>query len=139
MRIAIPTDDNTHIAGHTGRAGAVAIFKIQNGAVTQLEIRENTFTGHHQHGHEHGHGGHDDCDHGQHGHGGGQSHGALIEALRDCQVMIARGMGPRLVNDLESCGIQVVFTAETELQRAAEKFAQGQLPNQPDQSTCHRT
>jgi len=134
MRIAIPTDDNTHIAGHTGRAGAVAIFEIQNGTVTQLEIRENTFTGHHQHGR----GGHNDCDHGSHGHGSGHSHNALIEAIRDCEVMIARGMSPRLVNDLEQCGIQVVFTAETELQRAAEKFAQGQLPSQPDQSTCHR-
>ena len=135
MRIAIPTDDSVHIAGHTGRAGAVAIFEIQDGTVTQLEIRQNTFTGHHQHGHAD----HEECGHGSHGNGGGHSHNALIEALRDCEVMIARGMGPRLVNDLECCGIQVVFTAETELQRAAERFAQGQLPSEPDQSTCHRT
>jgi len=133
MRIAIPTDDNTCLANHTGRASALAIFDINEGTASLLEIRTNTFTAHGRHGH-----GNDEWEHRAHGHAGGHSHDGLIGALNDCKAMIARGMGPRLVNDLERCGIQVVFTAETDLQRAAQRFAQGDLANDPQSSTCDR-
>ncbi|MBU0509083.1 hypothetical protein KKH27_09645 [bacterium] len=134
MRIAIPTDDNTSLAGHTGRARGLAIFDVHEGTATLKEIRPNTFTAH---GH-HGHAG-EECGHGSHGHGAPHSHDGLIGALDDCNAMIARGMGPRLVNDLERCGIQVIFTAETDLQSAANRFVEGNLTSDPRSSTCHRT
>lgn len=118
MRIAVATDDGTHIAAHTGRCAGFAIFDEANGDVVSVEVRPNTFTGHargqcggesHAEGHSH------------------HSHGSLLDALGDCAVLISHGMGPRLYQDLQAHGIGAVICRETEAQTAARKFARGEL------------
>ncbi len=46
MRIAIPTDDGTIVAGHTGRCRTFTIYDILDGEAKHIEIRGNTFTAH---------------------------------------------------------------------------------------------
>ncbi len=124
MRIAIPSDDGSNLAVHTGRAGGFIIYDIQEGKADKVEYRTNRYTGHAM---------------GLHGqkHGAGQqhSHNPLMDALSDCQAMLAHGMGPRLVNDLASRGIQVVFCRENDAAEAAERFALGTLATS-DESSC---
>jgi len=126
MRIAIPSDDGTCIAAHTGRAGGFIIFEINNGQVQRLEYRTNSYTAyargecnqdnqgqpHHHHGHE-----------------------SLLDALHDCQIMISRGMGPRLVADLANRGMQVIFCDRDAAEEAAKLCAQGVLKS-TGQSCC---
>ncbi len=128
MRIAIPSDDGVNIASHTGRTRGFVIYDIEDSKARRLEYRENRYTAHARGEHEN----HTDHAHRHH------SHDPLMEALADCQAMIARGMGPRLIRDLESKNIQVVFCSETNAEEAAVKYAAGHLED-TGKSTCdHR-
>jgi predicted Fe-Mo cluster-binding NifX family protein len=64
------------------------------------------------------------------------SHRGLLDGLQDCQMMVARGMGPRLVQDLQQHGIEVFFSMENDVQKAAEAFAKGALRANPRGSCC---
>jgi predicted Fe-Mo cluster-binding NifX family protein len=129
MRIAIPSDDGTTIASHTGRAAGFVIFDLTDKQVHRLEYRTNTYTAHAQ----------GLCNE-SHSHSGShhQSHDGLLAALHDCNIMLAHGMGPRLVNDLASRNIQVIFCQEYRTDDASQKFANGQLLTK-NESSCHRS
>jgi predicted Fe-Mo cluster-binding NifX family protein len=134
MRIAVPTDDERQIAPHTGRCRGFAIYSVDGDRLEKLEYR--AFESAH---HSQAHVGHDagNCSHGQHD-GGGHSHHGLVETVRDCDVFLAMGMGPRLVNDLQAQGIKIMFTLERDVAKAVGAFAQGQLVENPQGSACHR-
>ena len=127
MRIAVPTDDQNSISAHTGRCAGFLIYSIEGNQAKREEYRENT-AGHHNH---HSHGEHAEAHH-HHDHRG------MIELLRDCDTVIAVGMGPRLISDLEAEGIKVIFTHETDAAKAADALAQGQLIKDQAQSRCCR-
>jgi predicted Fe-Mo cluster-binding NifX family protein len=123
MRIAIPSDDEITIAGHTGRTRGFVIYDLAEGAASRIEYRENSYTQHAQgnctsespsQGHQ---------PHHQHNH----SHDGLLGALNDCQVMIAHGMGPRLVADLASRNIRVIFCDDAKIEDAVNKLVAGSL------------
>lgn len=126
MRIAIPSDDGVNMAAHTGRTLGFVIYEIADHKAVRLEYRRNSFTAHAKG--EYADGNHSE---GQSHH----SHGELLDALADCQVMIARGMGPRLVNDLARRNIQVVFSDNDLVEELAALYASGQLTS-TGQSRC---
>lgn len=122
MRIAVATDDGEQIAAHTGRCRGVVIFEVEAGVPRRVEERRNTFTAHAR-----GEcGGHEVASPGGH-----HSHAGLIDALADCQVLITRGMGPRLVADLSARGIDPFVSGVEGVDEAATLFAQGKLPRLP--------
>ena len=131
MRIAIASDDGQRIADHTGRCACFVIYDVQEeGRITASEVRLNTFTLH-AHGKCQG-------DSGGTGHSGGADrHAALLDAISDCEVFICRGMGPRLVADLQGRGISVIFCSETNADEAASKFVNGTLLAL-DTGTCEK-
>ncbi len=131
MRIAIASDDQQHIAAHTGRCGGFVIYEIIDGLAKRIEFRANRFT-HHAQG---------DCGAETHAHEGksGHSHTALLDALADCQALISRGMGPRLMTDLSRNGIEAAVCTEAEVERAALLFAEDTLTRLPGGSSgCTR-
>jgi len=118
MRIAVATDDGIHVAHHTGRCAGFLIFDDADGDVVQVESRRNDFTDHARgqcSGEGHG------AAHAHHG------HGSLLAALSDCQVLISRGMGPRLVKDLAANRISAVVCAEVDAAQAARRLVRGEL------------
>jgi len=127
MRIAIPSDNGSNLAAHTGKAQGFIIFDIDDGKAEHVEYRTNRFTGHALglHGQTH--------DAGHH-----HSHDSLLGALSDCKIMLAHGMGPRLVDDLATRGIQVVFCREPEALSAAENYAKGVLDTSEGSSCNHK-
>lgn len=121
MKIAVPSDDGKTIAGHTGRAQGFIIYMTESIGFQRLEYRRNEYTAHaqglhpqnedeHHHHHEHNH-----------------SHGPLLDALNGCKIVIAHGMGPRLVTDFEHRGISPVFTRETDADKAVSLYIAGKL------------
>jgi len=127
MRIAIPSDDGINVASHTGRASGFVIYDIENDQAIRIEYRSNRYTGHAL----------GKCDGSEH-HSSNQhhSHDSLLGALDDCNMMLAHGMGPRLVADLATRNIQVVFCDETLAEDAAQKLAIGQLTAREDSGCC---
>lgn len=114
MKIAVPTDDGKSIAPHFGRAGYFAIFEVNQGQVTGKKLVENnpyhssTSQHNHQEGTRHG-------------------HERFISLLEGCSILVARGMGPRAVADLEARGIKPVFTDVENAEEAVKAYVSGTL------------
>jgi predicted Fe-Mo cluster-binding NifX family protein len=129
MKIAIPSDEGTVISQHFGRTLGFTVVEITHGQIISQEYRLNNFTGHatgqHQ---EYKHNGADQGDHAQH------SHNRILNALNDCEVVIAGGMGRRLVDDLVTAGKKIYITSETEVTKAVELFIANELRS--DKHAC---
>jgi predicted Fe-Mo cluster-binding NifX family protein len=128
IKIAIPTDNKTAIAGHFGRTREFKVVGVEDRNVVNEEFRINDFTGHARDHHEHHH------DH-EHGQGQGHhSHADILNALHDCQVVIAHGMGRRAYDDLSAAGIKVFITREHLIEKAVTEYMEGTLDN--NESGC---
>jgi len=132
MKIAIPSDDGTYVSPHFGRTLGFTIFEVAEGKIVRQEYRPNNFTGHAlgQH-HEHQHHGADHDNHAQH------SHSRILDALGDCEVVIAGGMGRRLLDDLTSAGIKIINTTQMEIRQAVEMFLADELVSDKDACSHH--
>jgi predicted Fe-Mo cluster-binding NifX family protein len=134
MKIAIPSDDKTTICPHFGRTAGFMIFKIENREVVDTEYRSNTFTGHargHHPSHDHTGNHHTQMEAHQH------SHSGIYQALGDCQIVIAKGMGRRLYVDFEEWKIQVFITKETDIQAAVDSFLNNTLDSDIERLCQH--
>ncbi|GAB4419858.1 MAG: NifB/NifX family molybdenum-iron cluster-binding protein [Anaerolineales bacterium] len=124
MRIAVVTDDEKTISAHFGRAQYYLVFEIENGKVISKETRpkanHNQFADAHDHHHEPGH-----------AHGMGpraqHRHGQMLENIKDCKVLLARGMGQGAHSSLKSNGIQPVLTDIQDIQEAVDAYLAGTL------------
>jgi predicted Fe-Mo cluster-binding NifX family protein len=125
IRVAIPTDNEIHVAPHTGRCRGFAVYDLAEGKATKVEYRPNLFTAHHL-SHDTG---------GQHRHGH-HSHDGILSGLRDCQALIAFGMGRRLVDDLNANGFRVFLADTDEVETAALHLASGSLREIPLDASC---
>ncbi len=126
MKIAIPTNDNINISSHFGRTKGFVICEIDNDEVIKKEYKQNTFTGHAQ-------GLHSDAEH-EHGN---HSHKGIFDAIGDCEIVIAGGMGRRLYNDFEQKNIKVFVTKEINIDRALDLFFNSELDNNSDKCCDH--
>lgn len=123
MKIAIPSNDQTTIARHFGRTAGFMIFDIDKDKVLYKEYKANTFTGHvkgQHHEKEHNH-----------------SHHGIFNALADCKIVIAGGMGRRLYIDFEKKGMEVFVTSENDIEKALELFIKNDLDNNSDKCCNH--
>jgi predicted Fe-Mo cluster-binding NifX family protein len=127
MKIAAATNDNINITGHVGRCRAFIVYNIDEGKISNKEIRENTFTHHAagQQNHEH-----------HHGEGHHHGHQNLIDALKDCSYLLFQGGGWRLIEDLKANNIKPFLTSESNAEGAVEKLLKGELKEESD-LTCY--
>jgi predicted Fe-Mo cluster-binding NifX family protein len=137
-RIAVASDDGDQIAAHTGRCRQFIVYDIEGPVARRIEVRPNRVTAHARGectvtgggataptadlpaprpgpstGHHPGHSHH--------------SHEGLLEVLADCQVLLTRGLGARLVDDLARRGIEAFICRDDRADAAAALFAQGLL------------
>lgn len=117
MKIAIASDDGKFISPHFGRTEGFVIFEVQGEEVKSSEFRPNSFTGHAP--------GMKDLPR-------ADKHKTIIEALKDCDVVISRGMGRRLYTELKEAGINAIITDEDSVERALELYIKGMLKDYPD-------
>lgn len=134
MKIAIPSNDQSSICKHFGKAKGFVICEIEDNKIVAKNYKVNDFTGHviglandKEHSHEHNH------DHSHHQH----SHSGILNAIGDCKVVIAGGMGRRLYADFEQNNIQVFVTQEDSLDKALDLFLSNSLDNNTDKCCNH--
>ena len=123
MNIAIASDDGVNIASHLGKTKGFVIFKVQDESISEQWYRANTFTGHAR--------GLSGQDHGI------DRHGPILEALKDCKVVISHGMGRRIYDDLQQAGIEVFITHEMNARDAVELYINNELVDRPDLGCDH--
>lgn len=127
MRIAIASADGVRIFDHFGRSPAFAIIDVESGQIARRTMRTNDFTPHARRqpgeAHEQAHATH--------------SHATIAEALKDCQVVISRGMGRRAYDDLRAAGIEMIVTDEVEVDSAVRRYLAGTLRDRSDRLHDH--
>ena len=123
MKIAVASDDGKTIASHFGRTRGFALVDISDNKIISEEYVINDFTGHAR--------GMEGYDHSY------DRHGPILNALKECDVVISHGMGRRIYIDLQEAGKQVFITPETGVRKAVEMFILGELEDRPDLGCNH--
>ena len=140
MRIAAVSDDGKTISAHFGRATHYVVVQVEDGKILSQEQREkpghHTFsqqqTDHHDHHDGHAHGDHKHNE----GHGMGEGarsrHVQMVEVIRDCQVVLSRGMGRGAYQHIQQAGVQPIVTDIVEIQDAIQAWINGTLVDHTD-------
>jgi len=123
MKVSVVSDDGRTIASHFGRSRGFVICTVEDGRIIDRSYRANSFTGHAQGAADTGH--------------RADPHGPILEALADCAVVISRGLGQRILDDLTRRGIKVFVTNETDVEAAVDLWSTGALANRPGPSCDH--
>ena len=114
-KIAIVTDEGTTVSSHFGRALHYEVLTFHDGQIAQRERREKFSP--HARGEGEGM---------QHQHHEG-NHGTMLAPIRDCQIVVARGMGNGAYMHLTSDGFTVYLTDLHTIDEVANAIATGNL------------
>ncbi|MGB5847454.1 MAG: NifB/NifX family molybdenum-iron cluster-binding protein [Ignavibacteriaceae bacterium] len=115
MKIAVATNNEETVAGHVGKCRGFLVYQIEEQKINRIELRENIFTHHAQGKHQHEH------------HGGGHRHARLVEGLGDCNYLIFKSGGWRMIENLQENNIGPILTDEKFADDAVNKFIKGEL------------
>jgi len=121
--IAVVTDDGLTISQHFGRAKFYEVLFVENGKVVKRERREKL--GHHNFAQE------------EHQHHVGEQHGldesshvkhiSMAEAIKDCQVLLSRGMGNGAYQSMLQLNIKPVVTEIKNIDEAVQSVIMGTI------------
>ncbi len=127
MKVAIVTDDGTHVHSHFGQAPYYEVVTIEDSQVVARERRNKpAHSGHHEHGGQ------------EHHHACREAHaGDMASVIADCQILLARGMGQPAFRRLQAVGIQPYLIAEQTIDEAVQAYLQGGLQNRPERIHRH--
>ena len=124
MKIAAVSDDGITISQHFGRAAYYVVVTIQDNQIIAREKREKM--GHAQFGGETHAEGND-----PRGHGfdpASQSrHTRMANAITDCQVLLAGGMGTGAYDSMQAAGIRPIVTDIPSIDDAVQTYLAGTL------------
>ncbi len=130
-KVAIVTNNGYTVSQHFGRARYYVVVTLEDGQPVAWETRTRAVS-HDDHDH-HGHHHHDHHHHGDGPRGFGQHagrrHAAMLEQLRDCDVLIVGGMGLGAYQAMTAAGLQVVVTDVRSIKEAVQAYAEGTLVN----------
>jgi predicted Fe-Mo cluster-binding NifX family protein len=129
MKIAAITDDGKTISQHFGRAPYYLVVTVENGKITERELRQKL-------GHAH----FSDQPHPEEP--AGQPHGMdafshnkhiqMADAIKDCQALLCRGMGRGAYESMRTMGIRPVVTDIITIDDAVMAYVQGNIVDQVD-------
>ncbi len=129
-KVAVITEDGKTISQHFGRAPYYLVFTIEDGVVKNQELRDKM-------GHQHFK---DEETH--HVHDASQPHGfddesrnkhvLMSDAIQDCEVLIAGGMGYGARTHMQDRGIKVIMSSTGQIDTAIEKWIKGELKDQTE-------
>lgn len=109
MKIAVASDDKKTISHHFGKAKGFVVIELENKKIVSKEYRENI-------GKNKG-----EC--------GSCDHSAMINNVKDCELVISYGMGQRIYDDLTKEGIKPIVTDEKTVDGAISRFLENNLEN----------
>lgn len=134
IKIAVVTEDKRTICPHFGRAPYYLVYSVEGENILEMEIRpkagHHTFAGREQGEEHHHHGTH----HGDH-HGGAHpdhKHSRMVEAIRDCQVLLVGGMGEGARLAMEAAGIKACSAQIEDAEEAVRAYIGGRRMAEPD-------
>jgi len=134
VRIAIATDDGRTIGRHFGRARMYAVLTVQDGSVTSRQLRDKSAP--HWLTPDPAHGAPASDEPGTSEHGSdpvdAAKHAGMFEAIRDCDRLIAGGMGRGAYDHATAAGIRPIVTSLEDIEQAAIECAAGRLVDESE-------
>lgn len=124
MKIAAVTSDGTTISQHFGRAPYYEVVEVEDGAIVRRERRDKlgharfSAEPHHVHGPGERHG-LDPASQGR--------HAQMLDAIRDCEVLLARGMGAGAYESAKRAGLRPIVTDEPTIEGAVRRLLDGTI------------
>ena len=128
MKIAAISDDGVTISQHFGRAPLYIVLTVENGKIVNREQRPKS--------------GHQNFAATEHQTAPGERHSydaasqakhrSMADTIADCQVLLAGGMGWGGYESLKSYNIEPIVTDVDNIDRAAQLYVAGKLPNLMD-------
>ena len=116
MKIGVVTDDGTTVSSHFGMAKHFLVVEIAGGLVTGKELRPKVF---HRPGRATAH----------HPHGEGPSHCEMLSGVKDCEALVARGMGRPMYEAIVHAGIKPYVTGIVSIDDVVGAYIGGYLDN----------
>jgi len=128
MKIAVITDNSETISSHFGRAQYYDVFTIKDDQIIAKETRPKAGHSHFAkehlvHQQEQGHGTDPASQH---------RHNIMIEPIRDCDIVIAGGMGLGAYQGLTANGIRPIVTDKSDIKEALNSYLAGTLADHPE-------
>ena len=118
MKIGIVTDDGISVSPHFGMAKHYLVVEIEDGAIAGKELRSKT-----SHQPERGM---------AHRHEEGPLHGEMLSGVRDCEALVARGMGRPMYDAIVQAGIKPYLTKVPRIEDVVSAYVNGTLDNHPE-------
>ncbi len=120
MKVAVVTDDLKTISPHFGRAQHYLVYDIEADVIRGREVRDKM-----------GHG--PDAEERLHHRDAGPEmtaiHGTMLSAVRDCEVIISRGMGGPMYESIVEAGMKGFVTRLQLADDAVKALIAGTLDN----------
>ncbi|WP_337866758.1 NifB/NifX family molybdenum-iron cluster-binding protein [Ignavibacterium sp.] len=118
FKIAFATNDGINTFAHFGRAKYFEVIEIENGNIKSRERREKPdFHSNAEHNHQHDHQGH----HGR--------HSTILGLVKDCDFVVAGGMGYGIYDFLVSEGKTPIVTTVKNIDEALSLLVENKLEN----------
>ena len=128
MKIALVTDDERTISQHFGRAEKYIVFSVEDGNIKDRETRAKLGNCHSQGGGDHGHHHHEPDPRGSgFGHQAASRHAQMFEAIKDCEVLVSRGMGRGAYLGLQEIKVRPVVTEIADIEQAVLAVIDGTI------------
>ena len=120
MKVAVVTDDMETISSHFGMAQHYLVYSVENIAVTGKEVWDKVGDGQGMGSHLH---------HREDGPGMAATHGSMLSSIRDCDVVITKGMGRPAYESIRGAGMRACVTRLRSADDAVRAFIAGTLDN----------
>jgi len=125
MKIAVITDDGKTISQHFGRAAHYLVVTVEDGQITDRELRDKLGHAHfadepHHHVEQHEQ---------RHGFDAAAQdrHVRMAQSITDCQVLLCRGMGAGAYQSMQAQGIRPIVTDIADIDDAVNAYIEGRI------------
>ena len=105
---------------HFGQAAYFKILNVDQDKVVSVEMQEKATH-----------------DHGSPAPDGVHPGAAMVDAIKDCNVLISGGMGSPVYKRATDAGLQVILTRQQDIDLAVRDFLAGTLQNDPELVHVH--
>lgn len=130
MKIAVVTDDNRSISPHFGRAQYYLVYEIQDGKILSKETRPKSSHNHHDMVELRSGTGDTSVQQERHHEDSaseGSLHDKMLSNVKDCEALIARGMGAGMYGSIRQLGIKPFVTSIATADDAVLAYIRGTL------------
>lgn len=132
IKIAVVTDDGKNISPHFGRATKYAVLTVEDNRIIAHDLRDKAGHRDFQHEESHDHQHHDDDRGRGFGKHSGEKHRLMFEAIPDCEIVLARGMGQGAYQGLQQNGIRPILTDIADIDIAVQAVIDGSIEDHPE-------